>query len=571
MRLSRGFWKTFKEIPADAEIPSHQLLMRAGLISKTAAGIYSYLPMALRVKQKIEQVVREEHNKIDSCEVLMSMVTPGELWKESGRWETMGTEMLRLKDAGGRDMCLSPTNEETVTDIFRSAINSYKQLPVSLYQINTKFRDELRPRFGLMRGREFTMKDAYSFHIDKESLDKGYDEFYQCYSNIFTRLGLDFMVVEADAGAMASSDQKTHEFQVLAENGEDEVVVCKETNYAANVEKAKTTRGKLEFLSAQDLKEVETPNKKTIEDVCKFLNKPQHQSLKALIYTAITEDKEEHILVMTLGDDSLNELKLKALLSCDHLNPAKEETFKELGLNIGFIGPVGNKLRLIYDEAIMLDSSYIVGANKVDYHFEGFVPSRDSKDYEQADLRLAKTGDFDETGKYQIEIKRGIEVGHIFQLGDKYSKSMNATVLDKNGKAVAPLMGCYGIGITRTLQAAIEQNHDVNGIVWPKEIAPYQVYFGLIARKDETKQVAEELYSELLEAGFEVLFDDRGIGPGPMFKDADLIGLPLRIVLGERDYSKTGEVEIAIRKTGEKIKVKLEESVAKLQELWKSL
>ncbi len=571
MRLSKGYWKTYKEIPSDAEIPSHQLMMRAGLIFKTAAGIYSYLPMALRAIHKIEAIIRKEHKRINAHEIQMSMVTPGDLWKESGRWDTMGSEMARLKDAAGRDMCLSPTNEETITDIFRMTVDSYKQLPLSLYQINTKFRDELRPRFGLMRGREFLMKDAYSFHIDKDSLDEVYNDFYQCYSNIFESLGLDYIVVEADAGAMASSDQKTHEFQVIADNGEDTVVVCHETSYAANVEKAKSKRGKLDFLPEAELKEISTPNAKTIAEVCELLGKPKHQSLKSLVYSAIYGEKEVHYLILLLGDDELNEVKLKSFLSCDHLAPTKDSILTELNLPIGYIGPIGASLPIVFDEAVDLNCSYVAGANKVDTHFEGLTPSRDVKNFKTADLRLAQEGDYDQSGKYKIEIKRGIEVGHIFQLGNKYSKAMNATVLDKNGKAVAPLMGCYGIGVTRTLQAAIEQNHDENGIIWPKPIAPYHIYLGVIAKKDPTKKIAQELYEELLKEGFEVLFDDRGVGPGVMFKDADLIGLPIRVVIGERDFEKDGEIEIFLRKSGEKFKVQRDELISEVKKYWEGL
>ncbi|MBL7664193.1 MAG: proline--tRNA ligase [Bacteriovoracaceae bacterium] len=573
MRLSTGFWQTYKETPKDAEIPSHILMLRAGLIHKTAAGIYSYLPFALRIIKKIENIIREEHDKINCNEIQMSVVTPGELWKESGRWFSYGSEMMRTVDANGRDMCLSPTNEETVTDIFRKSINSYKQLPVSLYQINTKFRDEIRPRFGLMRGREFLMKDAYSFHVDKACLDKTYQDFYGCYTNIFKRTGLDFMVVEADAGAMASSDQKTHEFQVVASSGEDTVVLCKETKYAANLEKAKTLRAPCEFSKAQPLMKIETPNKKTIEDVCKFLNAPEYQSLKSLIYTAISGEEEKHYLLLLLGDDQLNEVKLKAYLKADHVMPARDNVMAELGLYKGFIGPVGldNKIEVVFDKSVALDAAYVVGANEVDYHYQGFVASRDVKKYAQADLRMAKAGDLDQTGKHKIEIKRGIEVGHIFQLGDKYTKAMKATVLDQSGKPMIPLMGCYGIGVTRTLQAAIEQNHDENGIVWPKPIAPYHIYLAYIGKKDSTKELATGLYQELKDNGFEVLFDDRGLSPGIMFKDSDLLGLPMRIVLGERDYEATQQLEVTVRKTQQKSLVKRDAFISEIKKIWQSI
>lgn len=572
MKLSKSIWQTYKETPTDAVIPSHQLMMRAGLIQKSAAGIYNYLPFAYRVIRKIEQVVREEMDAIDSQEILMSVVTPGELWQESGRWEKMGGEMLKIKDKGGRDLCLSPTNEEVVTDIFRSNIKSYKQLPQSLYQINTKFRDEIRPRFGLMRGREFTMKDAYTFHIDKACLDEGYDRFYSAYQKVLERLGLNYIIVEADAGAMADGDAKTHEFQVVADSGEDTIILS-DKGYAANIEKAQTNRVGLDFdTTDQKMEKVATPNMSTIEDVCNFLKVPQTYSLKSLMFKSINGDKEQVYLIMLLGDDELNELKLANYLASDHVVPLTDGEMFSRNIPKGFIGPVNmnDDVIVLYDNHVNENSFYTIGAMEKDMHFKGFCPARDSQgEVTKIDLRLAKVGDKAIDGGVVSE-KKGIEVGHIFQLGDKYTKSLNATVLDQNGKAVHPLMGCYGIGITRLMAAAIEQNHDEAGIIWPSSIAPYDIYFALIGKTEEIHQTADEIYKEM-KKDFDVIFDDRKQGPGFKFKDSDLLGLPVRVILGERDYKVTGELEIVIRESGEKIKVKKENLSSKLKEIFKDI
>ncbi len=573
MRLSRAVWQTYKEAPSDAEIASHKLLIRAGLIHKTAAGIYTSLPFAVRSLRKIENIIREELDKIGGLETRMSFVTPAELWKESGRWDSMGPEMLRVKDRKNNDFCLSPTNEETVTDVFKKLASSYKQLPVNLYQITTKFRDEIRPRFGLMRGKEFTMKDAYTFSMDKACLDEQYDLYYKAYANIFKRMGLEFIIVEADPGAMANPDAKTHEFQVVADSGEDTVVQAKACNYAANLEKAVTLRGELDFASQSEIEKVETKEMPTCEQVAKLLNIPLHQTLKTLVYTANYGKKEAHYVLLLLGDDQLNELKLKATLKANSIAPAKESVLEELGLVKGYMSPyqMQGRASVLLDKAIDPEKSYVVGANEENYHIKGFSPARDLESSKTMDLRLAKIGDFALDGKTPVEFRKGIEVGHIFQLGDKYTKSMDASVLAQSGKKQFPLMGCYGIGVTRTLAAAIEQNHDENGIIWPAPIAPFQVYFAVIGKKDETKSLAEEIYKELNETSIETLFDDRGMGPGPMFKDSDLLGLPFRVLLGERDYEKTGELEIKIRATGESFKVKKEDLISKVQELLKGL
>jgi prolyl-tRNA synthetase len=573
MKLSKSFWQTYKEVPSDAEVTSHKLLMRAGFIQKEAGGIYSYLPMAVKVLGKIKKIVREELNAIDSQELLMNMVTPADIWKESGRWDTMGPEMLRIQDRKSADFCLSPTNEETITNIFRKTVTSYKNLPVSLYQINTKFRDEIRPRFGLMRGREFIMKDAYTFHMDQTCMDTEYSNFYKAYSNIFTRMGLEHIIVEADAGAMGSADSKSHEFQVIADNGEDIVVEAQSIGYAANIEKADTKRVGLEFSSTSSVEKIETVNLKTCAEVCASLSVPIHQSLKTLVVTATWGKKEGHYMVMLLGDDELNEIKITNFLKADHVGVASEKVIENLALPKGFMSPLGvsDKISVLVDTAIDPEKSFIVGANEENFHVKGFTPSRDIAKLKTADLRLAKEGDVAHDGKTPVMFRKGIEVGHIFQLGNKYTKSMKATVLDQNGKKQTPLMCCYGIGVSRTMASAIEQCHDDNGIIWPASIAPFDTYLAVIGKKDETKNLSLEIYEDLKKNKIDVLLDDRGMGPGPMFKDSDLLGLPIRITLGERDYNESGELEIKVRKTGESLKVKKDELSSKVIEILKQL
>jgi prolyl-tRNA synthetase len=576
MRLSQGYWQTLKETPSDADVVSQQLMMRAGLMYKTGAGLYTLQPMAFRSYKKIEKIVREEMDRINCFEILMPVITPGELWQESGRWDAMGGQMLKIKDRADRDLCVSPTNEETVTDLFRRTVNSYKQLPVCLYHINTKFRDEIRPRFGLMRAREFIMKDGYSFHNDKASLDKFYDDMFVAYEKSFNRMGLEFIAVEADGGNMAAGGAKTHEFQVVADNGEDYVVTVPRTKFAANIEKAMTVRKNLATAPAAELTKLATPNQKTCEEVCAAHGMPITQSLKSLIMHALIKGKDQFFMVMMLGDDSLNEIKFKNKVDAEHIRPAQQAELERMGLVKGFMGPTttAEGFKVIFDEAIDMNASYVVGANEADHHLKGFVPSRDTKPKNfRADMRLAKVGDF--IGDDEIVLKKGIEVGHIFQLGDKYTKAMKVTVLNEQGKGITPLMGCYGIGMTRVLASAIEQNNDKDGIIWPASIAPYDVYLCFIGKTPETKELVEGIWEDFKNDGLEVLFDDRQLGPGMMFKDADLIGLPLRVVIGERDYLATGEIEIKIRKTGETLKVKKDQLLptvkAKLKELGKWL
>lgn len=572
MRLSQGYWQTQKETPSDAEVISQQLMIRAGLIYKTGAGLYTIQPMLFKSYKKFENIVREELDKINCFELLMPVITPAELWQESGRWDAMGGQMLKMKDRAERELCVSPTNEETVTDVFRRTVNSYRQLPVCLYHINTKFRDEIRPRFGLMRAREFIMKDGYSFHIDKASLDKFYEEIFVAYENIFRRAGLEFIAVEADAGTMAGAGAKTHEFQVVADNGEDYVVTVPRTKFAANIEKAVTVRKNIQPAPQSSLEKFATPNQKTCEEVCEAHGFLITQSLKSIVMNAVINGKDQYFMVMLLGDDSLNEVKFKNKVNAEHIRPAQQNELDKLGLVKGFMGPTttAEGFKVIFDEAIDMNASYVVGANEPDHHLKGFVPSRDTKPKNfRADMRMAKEGDF--IGDDEIVLKKGIEVGHIFQLGDKYTKSMKVTVLNEQGKAITPIMGCYGIGMTRVLAAAIEQNYDKDGIIWPASIAPYDVYLCFIGKTPETKALAEELNTEIKKAGLETIFDDRQLGPGFMFKDADLIGLPLRVTLGERDYLATGEIEVKVRKTGEVIKVKREQLLEtikkKLEEL----
>lgn len=570
MKLSIGFWQTYKEVPNDATIPSHILMLRAGLIQKAANGIYNYLPMGLRAIKKVEKIIRQEHDKANCYELQMSTITPGELWQESGRWDKMGGQMLKMKDSGQRDLCYSPTNEEAITDIFRKTVKSYKQLPLTLYQINTKFRDEIRPRYGLMRGREFLMKDAYSFHADIGCMNKTYEVMYNVYQNIFNRLGLRFIAVEADGGAMADGKARTHEFQVLASSGEDRVIHCKKCDYAANIERAETKRPVSAWSSAGSMELIDTPNKETIEDVCQFLNCSQNDSLKSLVYAAITGDKVRYVLFVLVGDDNLNEVKMKQAVTCEHLVPANEAEIASLGLIKGYIGPfnLNQDIQVLIDQEVVAGKPYVVGANQKDKHMRNFILSRDGAKHSFADLRESKAGDLCSRCGGEIEEIRGIEVGQVFELGNKYTKAMGVTILDQLGKAVVPYMGCYGIGVTRTVAAAIEQNHDEFGIIWPKEIAPYHIYFAVIAKGEELMKQADLINQQMLDAGFEVVYDERNAGAGFKFKDADLLGLPLRVVLGEKTFLQDGLLEIKVRKTGQEVKVKAEELIPTLKRLW---
>lgn len=575
MKLSQSGWVTFKEVPKEAEVISHQLQIRSGLIHKIGGGIYNYMPFAVRVLRKIKNIVRKEMDAVGGLEITMSMVTPSELWKESGRWDLMGPNMARFKDRNSKDLCLSPTNEETVSDIFRSFIHSYKQVPITYYQINTKFRDEIRPRFGLMRGREFIMKDAYSFHIDSQCLDETYHKIFKAYENSFKQMGLTFIAVEADGGVMASGNSKTHEFQVIAENGEDKIVFCPKTGWGANVEKALTQRANLEMnIKSAPLEKVTTLlSNSLITDAAEMLKMPLHECLKSVCYRVIKNKEIEIILVLVLGDDEVNEVKLKNYLLADDLVPASEEDLRKMNLIKGFIGPLNlNPLVPIYmDNSIALEAFYAIGANETNFHYKNFNVKRDLNiTYKRVDIRQAKEGDTTLEG-YPIELKRGIEVGHIFQLGDKYTKAMKVTILDKEGKKVTPQMGCYGIGISRLMSAAIEQHFDEFGIKWPISIAPFHIYFSRLAKTPEAKKAADDIYYELLLHDFEVLYDDRDLSPGVMFKDADLLGLPMRLVYGERDFAVDQSLELKLRSNGLVKKIPKTSLIAELKEIRKEL
>lgn len=563
MRYTQYLLPTLKETPADAEVISHQLMMRAGMIRKIAAGIYSYLPFGLRSIRKMEQIIREEMNKAGAIECLMPMANPAELWQESGRWEKYGKELLRFKDRKETDFCMGPTHEEVVTDIVRNTVNSYKQLPLNLYQIQTKFRDEIRPRFGLMRGREFIMKDAYSFDLDDEGADSSYQKMYQAYRNIFQRCGLKFRSVEADSGAIGGSF--SHEFMVLADSGEDAIVSCGSCEYAANVEKAEVLPPQpIAAVTGEPLK-VATPECRTIAEVAEFLQLQTSQLVKTLI---VETDQGACVAVLLRGDHELNEIKLSHVLGCDHLAMADDEQVRKVtGAPVGYLGPLGMKLKIVADQALLAMSNFVVGANVADAHYSG-VNLADFAVEEFADLRQAITGDSCprcESGKF--EIWRGIEVGHVFKLGTKYSEAMNATVLDDQGKSRPLVMGCYGIGVGRTVAAAIEQNHDEYGMALPMPLAPFQALVLMVNPKDDAvREASESLYQQLLDSGVEVLLDDRKERPGIKFKDADLIGIPLRLTVGARTL-KEGNVELKVRASGDMSLLPLGDAVTEVQRL----
>jgi len=564
MRYSQYLLPTTKETPADAEIVSHQLMLRAGMIRKLAAGIYNYLPFGLRSIRKVEQIVREEMDRAGAIELLMPMVVPAELWQESGRWVQYGKELLRVKDRKEGDFCLGPTHEEVVTDIIRGTIKSYRQVPLNVYQIQSKFRDEIRPRFGLMRGREFIMKDAYSFDLDDAGADLAYEKMFKAYCRIFERCGLEFRAVEADSGSIGGSF--SHEFMVLASSGEDAIVSCDNCSYAANVEKAelKAVAGPLSS-SCGELKKVLTPARKTIDEVAAYLKIPARTLVKTLI---VQTDRGETVAVLLRGDRELNEIKLCRLLDCNWVEMAGEEVVLGVtGAPMGFAGPVGLNIRILADHEVAGMIDFVVGANEKDYHFTGVNHGRDFSVEQFADLREAVAGDPCPRCGGKLEIWRGIEVGHVFKLGTKYSDTLDAVVLDDQGQEVPLVMGCYGIGIGRTVAAAIEQNHDENGIIFPLPIAPFQVLITVVnPKQEEVMAAAEKLYLELLDRDVEVLLDDRDERPGSKFKDADLIGIPLRVTVGERGL-KNGELELIERKGGQKTMLPVGEMVAKLVEL----
>lgn len=551
MRYSQLFIPTLKETPAEAEVISHRLMIRAGMIRKLAAGIYSILPLGLRVLRNVENIIRDEMNKAGAQEVFLPCIQPAELWQESGRWELYGKDLLRIKDRHGRDFCFGPTHEEVITDIVRKEVRSYRQMPINLYQIQTKFRDEIRPRFGVMRGREFMMKDAYSFDCDEEGVEKAYRKMYQAYRNIFKRCGLQFKAVEADTGTIGGS--YSHEFMVMADSGEEAVAFCDKCDYAANIEKAEVkATDSSEKDEKKELKSVETPGMMSVEEVSSFLK----ITPKDLVKTLIFETDKGTIAAMVRGNHQINQIKLKNITGCSEISLAREEVVKEVsGAPAGFTGPIGLKIAIFADHAVQQGTNFVTGANKADYHLLNVNEGRDFKVDKFCDIRNIEDGEPCPKCPGRIQLKRGIEVGHIFKLGEKYSKSLKATFLDKNGKEKNILMGCYGIGVGRTVAAAIEQNHDQDGIIWPIPIAPFQVMvIPLNMKSKEISNAADKIYEELSGKRIEVLIDDRNERPGVKFKDADLLGIPLQIIIGDRNL-KEGAVELKIRKdkTTEKV------------------
>ncbi|MEH6502914.1 MAG: proline--tRNA ligase [Cycloclasticus sp.] len=566
MRTSQFPLNTVKETPSDAEIASHQLMIRAGLIRKVASGLYNWLPLGVRVLQKVQAVVRDEMNKAGALEVSMPVVQPSELWQESGRWEQYGPELARLHDRHGREFCLGPTHEEIITELARNEIKSYKQLPLNYYQIQTKFRDEIRPRFGVMRAREFLMKDAYSFHLTDESLQETYDRMFQAYNNIFTTLGLNFRPVLADTGSIGGN--ASHEFHVLAAAGEDAIAFSTESQYAANVEKAEALApSEPRQVASETLEKVSTPGQRSIEQISTFLNVFPAQCLKTLL---VKGEDDGVIALLLRGDHSLNEIKAEKLAGvASPLTLASDEEIKNItSCEPGYIGPVGLDIPMIVDRSAANLADFVCGANENDAHFVAVNWARDlAEPVRIEDIRQVVEGDQSPDGLGTLTIARGIEVGHIFQLGTKYSTAMNASVLDENGKNQVMTMGCYGIGVTRVIAAAIEQNHDDKGIIWPAALAPFQVALlpMNMHKSERLKAAAEKLYTELLDAGFEVLFDDRKVRPGFMFSDMELIGIPHRIVLGDRGLDN-GMVEYRGRKDAENSDIPLENIIQHLKD-----
>ena len=551
MRTSQFPLNTVKETPADAEIASHKLMLRAGLIRKLAAGLYTWLPLGLRVLRKVETYTREEMEKAGALEVLMPALQPAELWQETGRWDQYGPELARLTDRHARNFCLGPTHEEIITDLARSEIKSYKQLPITYYQIQTKFRDEIRPRFGVMRSREFIMKDAYSFHMDQESLQQTYDVMYQAYSNIFTRLGLKFRAVIADSGSIGGAI--SHEFHVLAESGEDAIAFSTESEYAANVEKAEALMPVVARPPAQrDLQLTDTPEQHSIEEVSRFFNVPESQCLKTLI---VKGEEETLVALLLRGDHALNAIKAEKIdgVASPLEFASDEQVIAACQCKPGSIGPLNLPIKIIADRSVISMSDFIIGANQDGKHYQGVNWERDLPLPDQVeDIRMIVEGDPSPDGHGQITLARGIEVGHIFQLGNKYSEAMKAAVINEAGKNHTMLMGCYGIGISRVVAAAIEQNHDDKGIIWPANLAPFQVALCPMNmhKSVRLREATEKLYQELLAAGIDVLFDDRKVRAGFMFSDMELIGIPHRIVISDKSLD-SGRVEYRARTSQE--------------------
>jgi prolyl-tRNA synthetase len=574
MRYSRYFVPTLKETPADAETASHRLMLRAGLIRKLTSGIYTYLPAGLRSIKKVENIIREEMNRSGAVELLMPAVQPAELWLESGRWDYYGRELLRFKDRHDRNACLGPTHEEVITDLARREIRSYRQMPITLYQIQNKFRDEIRPRFGIMRCREFLMKDAYSFDTGEEGAEESYNVMYETYNKIFNRCGLRFRAVEADTGSIGGSF--SHEFMVLADTGEDQIVSCLQCDYAANLEKAEVTPLDSGDVAGHDdlqpLEEVITPGKKSVEEVTEFLSVPPDRLLKTLIFST----QDEILAALVRGDHDINETKLKNLLGVVELELAGPQLVTQTtGAPMGFAGPLGLKVRIVADNAVMGMKNFIAGGNREDVHLKNVNIDRDFKVDFFGDLRFITPEDRCPRCGSGIKFGRGIEVGHVFKLGTKYSKAMGASFLDEHGVERDIVMGCYGIGVGRTLAAAIEQNHDRNGIIFPISIAPFEaVILPLQVNEQEVADAAEKIYIELLEKGIDVLLDDRDLRAGFKFNDADLLGIPLRITIGSQNIKK-GDIELKLRSETESLFISLGDSVSiildKIKKLYDSI
>tara|TARA_Y100001936_G_scaffold130458_1_gene127550 strand:- start:3774 stop:5483 length:1710 start_codon:yes stop_codon:yes gene_type:complete len=541
MRVSQFFISTYKEAPTEAELVSHSLMLRAGFIKKLGSGLYTWMPLGLRVLRKVESIIREEMNKSGAIELLMPVMQPAELWRETARWDKFGSLMMRMKDRYQRDFCFGPTHEEVITDIVRNEIKSYRQMPLILYQIQTKFRDEIRPRFGVMRAREFVMKDAYSFNIDKSGLEDVYKVMYNTYTKIFSRLGLNFRVVEADSGAIGGGS--SHEFHVLADSGEDSIAFCPNSTYAANLEFAKSLKPeKVRNKATCNIQQIATPNRRTCEEVASFLNVPLQNTVKTLAVIV----NHEMILLLLRGDHCLNELKVRKIsLLKDFRLATEEEILKKMGCQTGYIGPVGSDLTIVSDTSVIEMSDFVCGSNKDGNHFTGVNFSRDLKEPDYVfDMRNVVSGDLSPDGKGKLEICKGIEVGHIFKLQTEYSKKMKACYLDDSGHSIPMEMGCYGIGVSRVIAAAIEQNNDKRGIIFPLQMAPFHVVVLPIGMsKNKLIRIeSEKLYKKLSDIGIEVLLDDRNERPGVMFADMELIGIPHRIVIGERSL-KNGNVE----------------------------
>ncbi|RZF80231.1 proline--tRNA ligase [Pseudoalteromonas sp. CO325X] len=566
MRTSQYLLATLKETPSDAEVVSHQLMLRAGMIRKLASGLYTWLPSGVKVLKKVENIVREEMNKAGAIEMLMPIIQPAELWQESGRWEQYGPELLRIEDRHKRPFALGPTHEEVITDCVRKEISSYKQLPITLYQIQTKVRDEIRPRFGIMRSREFVMKDAYSFHLSDECLAQTYEKLHQAYCNIFDRLGLDYRPVLADTGSIGGN--LSHEFHVLAESGEDAIAFSDGSDYAANIEKAEAKApSEARPEPSKELQKFDTPKAKTIADLKEHYGVKPHRGVKTLFVYGEADEQEQRPLVALVlrGDHELNELKAEKLEGVQApLEMASEaDIVKTVGAHPGSLGPVGLNTAIIVDRSAAVMADFVAGANEDDVHFSGINWDRDVNDYQVADIRNVVDGDPSPCGHGTLSIKRGIEVGHIFQLGTKYSEAMKAGVLAESGKNQTMTMGCYGIGVSRIVAAAIEQNNDKYGIIWPKNIAPYELAIVPMNmhKSHRIPDIAERFYSELQQAGVDVLFDDRKERPGVMFNDMELLGVPLTLVIGERNLDND-QVELKNRRTGEKQLLDIDGAVA---------